>query len=108
MAGNGNFYAVRLLEGMNVNPARGALRLSLLHYNAAHEVKGVLPRSMKSSPRAAAGTEGLALTMHNLRRRRLLQFAAAAAAAALARQPARARAGKTLLILGGTGSSVRT
>jgi len=42
MAGNGNYYAVRLLEGMNVNPVRGAVRLSLLHYNTAAEVIGVL------------------------------------------------------------------
>jgi len=42
MAGNGNFYAVRVLEGMNVNPVRGAVRLSLLHYNSAPEVAGVL------------------------------------------------------------------
>jgi selenocysteine lyase/cysteine desulfurase len=42
MAGNGNYYAVRLLEGMNVNPARGAVRLSLLHYNSAAEVAGVI------------------------------------------------------------------
>jgi selenocysteine lyase/cysteine desulfurase len=42
MAGNGNFYAVRLLEGMNVDPARGAVRLSLLHYNSPHEVTGVV------------------------------------------------------------------
>jgi selenocysteine lyase/cysteine desulfurase len=42
MAGNGNFYAVRVLEGMHVNPARGAVRLSLLHYNSAAEVTGVL------------------------------------------------------------------
>jgi len=42
MAGNGNFYAVRVLEGMNVNPDRGAVRLSLLHYNSSDEVKGVI------------------------------------------------------------------
>jgi len=42
MAGNGNFYAVRLLEGMNVNPDRGAVRLSLLHYNSSEEVNGVI------------------------------------------------------------------
>jgi selenocysteine lyase/cysteine desulfurase len=42
MAGNGNFYAVRLFEGMNVDPARGAVRLSLLHYNSPHEVTGVV------------------------------------------------------------------
>lgn len=42
MAGHGNFYAVRLLEGMNVDPLRGAVRLSLLHYTAPHEVAGAI------------------------------------------------------------------
>lgn len=42
MAGHGNFYAVRLLEAMNVNPDRGAVRLSLLHYNSPGEVAGVM------------------------------------------------------------------
>jgi selenocysteine lyase/cysteine desulfurase len=42
MAGNGNFYAVRVLEAMNVNPDRGAVRLSLLHYNSSAEVGGVI------------------------------------------------------------------
>jgi selenocysteine lyase/cysteine desulfurase len=42
MAGNGNFYAVRLLEAMNVNPDRGAVRLSLLHYNSSEEVNAVI------------------------------------------------------------------
>jgi len=42
MAGNGNFYAVRVLEAMNVNPDRGAIRLSLLHYNSSEEVAGVI------------------------------------------------------------------
>ena len=42
MAGNGTFYGVRVLEGMNVNPDRGAVRLSLLHYTSADEVKGVI------------------------------------------------------------------
>jgi selenocysteine lyase/cysteine desulfurase len=42
MAGNGNFYAVRVLEAMNVNPDRGAVRLSLLHYNSSAEVDGVI------------------------------------------------------------------
>ena len=42
MAGNGNFYAVRVLEALNVNPTRGAVRLSLLHYNSAAEVAGVI------------------------------------------------------------------
>lgn len=42
MAGHGNFYAVRVLEGMEVDPARGAVRLSLLHYNSAAEVAGLI------------------------------------------------------------------
>ena len=42
MAGHGNFYAVRLLEGMQVDPARGAVRLSLLHYNSPAEVAGLI------------------------------------------------------------------
>jgi len=42
MAGWGNFYAVRLLEGMSVSPQRGALRLSMLHYNSPEEVAGVI------------------------------------------------------------------
>ena len=58
MAGHGNFYAVRLLEGMNVDPARGALRLSLVHYNAAEEVAGLieaLEQVLGRSTRARAG-----------------------------------------------------
>ncbi|MBV9724910.1 MAG: aminotransferase class V-fold PLP-dependent enzyme [Gammaproteobacteria bacterium] len=42
MAGNGNFYAVRVLEAMGVDTARGAVRLSLLHYNSMDEVQGVI------------------------------------------------------------------
>ena len=42
MAGNGNFYAVRVLQAMNVNPDRGAVRLSMLHYNSSDEVMGVI------------------------------------------------------------------
>lgn len=42
MAGNGNFFAVRVLEAMNVDPERGAVRLSLLHYNSMDEVHGVI------------------------------------------------------------------
>jgi selenocysteine lyase/cysteine desulfurase len=42
MAGNGNFYAVRLLEGMNVDPIRGAVRLSLLHYNSPDEIAALI------------------------------------------------------------------
>jgi selenocysteine lyase/cysteine desulfurase len=42
MAGNGNFYAVRVLEGMNVDPARGAVRLSMVHYNSPQDVAGAI------------------------------------------------------------------
>jgi len=42
MAGNGNFYAVRLLEGMHVDPMRGAARLSLVHYNSVSEIAGLI------------------------------------------------------------------
>jgi selenocysteine lyase/cysteine desulfurase len=42
MAGHGNFYAVRLLKAMNVDPDRGALRLSLVHYNTAAEVDALI------------------------------------------------------------------
>jgi len=42
MVGYGNFYAVRLLEAMGVDPARGAVRLSFLHYTTAAEVAGLI------------------------------------------------------------------
>jgi cysteine desulfurase family protein (TIGR01976 family) len=42
MAGHGNFYAVRLLRAMGVDPDRGALRLSLVHYNTAAEVDALI------------------------------------------------------------------
>ena len=42
MAGAGHFYAVRLLEAMRVDPQRGALRLSLVHYNSDAELQQVL------------------------------------------------------------------
>jgi selenocysteine lyase/cysteine desulfurase len=55
MAGNGNFYAVRVLEAMNVNPDRGAVRLSLLHYNSSEEVNGVIEALEQIlGPRASA------------------------------------------------------
>ena len=38
MAGNGNFYAVRVLEAMGVDPRRGAVRLSFVHYNSMQEI----------------------------------------------------------------------
>jgi len=42
MAGHGNFYAVRVFDGMNVDAQRGALRLSLLHYNSPGEIAGLI------------------------------------------------------------------
>ena len=42
MAGNGNFYAVRVLEGMKVDPERGAARVSLVHYNSPGEVTALI------------------------------------------------------------------
>jgi len=38
MAGAGDFYAVRLLEGMNVATDPGALRLSFVHYTSEAEI----------------------------------------------------------------------
>ncbi|MDE2262489.1 MAG: aminotransferase class V-fold PLP-dependent enzyme [Gammaproteobacteria bacterium] len=42
MAGYGNFYAVRLLEALGVDPRQGAVRLSFVHYTTADEVSGLL------------------------------------------------------------------
>ena len=42
MAGAGHFYAVRLLEAMGVDPARGAVRLSFLHYTSPQEMDQLL------------------------------------------------------------------
>jgi len=42
MAAAGHFYAVRLLEAMDLDPARGVLRLSLAHYNSHAEVDRLL------------------------------------------------------------------
>jgi selenocysteine lyase/cysteine desulfurase len=36
--GYGNFYAYRLMEGLGIDPARGVLRCSFVHYNTAEEV----------------------------------------------------------------------
>jgi len=55
-AGYGNFYAVRLLEGMNVDPQRGALRLSLVHYNSPAEVAGVIDALEQLLPRQTRHT----------------------------------------------------
>lgn len=42
MAGYGNFYAVRLLEAMGVDPGEGAVRASFVHYTTAGEVSGLI------------------------------------------------------------------
>jgi selenocysteine lyase/cysteine desulfurase len=42
MIGYGNFYAVRLLEAMGVDPARGAARLSFVHYTTAAEIEALI------------------------------------------------------------------
>ena len=38
MAGGGDFYAVRLLKALGVQPDHGALRLSFVHYTSTEEV----------------------------------------------------------------------
>ncbi len=38
MAGGGDFYAVRPLGAMGVDPAKGVLRMSFVHYTSRHEV----------------------------------------------------------------------
>lgn len=37
-AGGGDFYAVRALEALGIDPAHGVLRLSFVHYTSAEEV----------------------------------------------------------------------
>jgi len=38
MAGWGNFYAVRTLQGLGIDPERGVLRLSFVHYTTEQEM----------------------------------------------------------------------
>lgn len=42
LAAAGNFYAVRLLQALGVDPARGAVRLSFVHYNTPQEMARLL------------------------------------------------------------------
>lgn len=42
MVGSGHFYAVRLLEAMGIDPARGVLRISMVHYNSLADVDQLL------------------------------------------------------------------
>lgn len=42
MAGGGDFYGVRCLQGQGIDPDHGVLRLSFLHYTSADEVANLL------------------------------------------------------------------
>jgi len=42
MIGAGNFYAVRLLSAMGVDPERGAVRVSFVHYTRPEEMDGLI------------------------------------------------------------------
>lgn len=42
MVGAGNFYAVRLLTAMGVDPDRGAVRFSFVHYTTPEEMDGLI------------------------------------------------------------------
>jgi selenocysteine lyase/cysteine desulfurase len=54
MAGAGHFYAVRLLEAMGVDPNRGVLRLSFVHYTSAADVtRAIEALDALLAPRAA-------------------------------------------------------
>ena len=38
MASGGDFYAVRLLGGLGIDPAHGVLRVSFVHYTSEDEI----------------------------------------------------------------------
>ena len=42
MAGGGDFYAVRPLQAMGVDPAQGVLRVSFTHYTTKQEIDQLL------------------------------------------------------------------
>ena len=42
MAGGGDFYAVRALNAMGVDPSEGVLRLSFTHYTDQSEVTALI------------------------------------------------------------------
>ena len=42
MAGAGDFYAVRVLEGVGISPADGVVRLSFVHYTSRDEIDQTL------------------------------------------------------------------
>lgn len=39
MAGSGDFYAVRPLKAMGVDPAQGVLRMSFVHYTGEDDIE---------------------------------------------------------------------
>lgn len=42
MAGGGDFYAVRALQGLGIDPAKGVLRLSFVHYTSPAEIDAAI------------------------------------------------------------------
>ena len=42
MTAAGHFYAVRLLEALGIDPARGVLRMSFVHYTTAGEIERLI------------------------------------------------------------------
>jgi len=42
MAGGGDFYALRTLEGLGIDPQKGVLRLSFVHYTQAQEIEKLI------------------------------------------------------------------
>lgn len=42
MVGSGGFYAVRLLQAMNVDPESGVARISFVHYTTSAEIDGLI------------------------------------------------------------------
>ena len=41
MAGGGDFYGVRPLQALGIDPAHGVLRMSLVHYTSADDVQAL-------------------------------------------------------------------
>jgi selenocysteine lyase/cysteine desulfurase len=50
MAGGGDFYAVRPLRAMGIDPAKGVLRLSFTHYTSEEEVARLIRALNKVLP----------------------------------------------------------
>jgi selenocysteine lyase/cysteine desulfurase len=42
MAGGGDFYAVRPLKALGIDPAKGVLRLSFTHYTSEEDIERLL------------------------------------------------------------------